>query len=134
MQYEAGFSALEAGEIDALGGDSVLLAGFAQPRGPENFQLIPDLPFTNYGIACMVPENNSTFLGLVNYSIAKFMDGYVTGNPDAVAIIDRWFGDDGVVPLGDERLAIAEAFFRFQLLNRAQVPPEGIDFDALGSN
>lgn len=132
--YNAGFDALEAGEIDALGGDSVLLAGVAQPRGPENFQLIPDLPFTNYGIACMVPENNSTFLGLVNYSIAKFMDGYVTGNPDAVAIIDRWFGGDGVVPLGDERLAIAEAFFRFQLLNRAQVPPDGIDFDALGSN
>jgi polar amino acid transport system substrate-binding protein len=132
--YDAGFDALESGEIDALGGDSILLAGFAQPRGSENYQLIPDAPITNFGVSCIVPENNSTFLGLVNYSIASFMDGYVTGEPTAVAIIDRWFGDNGVVPLGEERLAIAETFFRFQLLNRAQVPPEGIDFNALGGN
>jgi polar amino acid transport system substrate-binding protein len=130
--YDAGFDALESGEIDALGGDSILLAGFAQPRDPENYQLIPDLPITNFGVSCIVPENNSTFLGLVNYSIARFMDGYVTGNPDSVAIIDRWFGDDGVVPLGEERLATVEDFFRFQLLNRAQVPPDGIDFNAIG--
>jgi len=126
---DAGFEALAAGEIDALGGDGILLGGFAQPRGPENYQLIPDAPITNYGVSCIVPENNSTFLGLVNYSLAKFMDGYITGNPEAVAIIDRWFGDNGVVPLSDERLATIEAFFQFQLLNRAQVPPEGIDFN-----
>jgi polar amino acid transport system substrate-binding protein len=130
--YGAGFDALGSGAIDALAGDSILLAGFAQPRGPENYQLIPDLPITNFGVSCIVPENNSTFLGLVNYSIARFMDGYLTGDPDAVAIIDRWFGANGVVPLGDERLAIVEDYFRFQLLNRAQVPPEGIDFNALG--
>ena len=85
-----------------------------------------------YGGACMVPEQNSSFLNLVDYSIAKFMDRYVTDDPAAVATINRWIGPNGVVPLGSDAIDVLRQFFRFQLLTRAQVPPAGIDFRNLG--
>lgn len=130
--YEAGLDALEQGEVDALASDSVILAGYTQPRGADNYKLFPAEPLVRYGVACMVPQQNSAFLNLVDYSIARFMDRYVIDEPAAVATINRWFGPDGVVPLGTERLDILRDFFRFQLLTRAQVPPEGIDFSTLG--
>jgi polar amino acid transport system substrate-binding protein len=129
--FEAGLDALDQGTVEALVGDSVLLAGYTQPRDPANYKLIPEQALTHFGIACMVPEQNSSFLDLINYSITKFREGYVTEQPDAIAIVDRWFGDNGVVPLGSERLDLVRELFRFQLLQRAQIPPGGLDFRGL---
>jgi polar amino acid transport system substrate-binding protein len=128
----AAVTALNQGEVDAIAGDSVVLAGYIQPLGADNYKLLPQQPLVNYGVACMTPEQNSSFLNLVDYSIARFMDRYVTQDPTAVAMINRWFGPEGVVPLGSERLDLLRGFFQFQLLTRAQVPPTGIDFRTLG--
>ncbi|ERN40439.1 ABC-type amino acid transport/signal transduction system, periplasmic component [Rubidibacter lacunae KORDI 51-2] len=126
--YEAGMDALDSGEIDLLAGDSILLNGYTQPRGAENYTFFSNNPPIRYGVACMTDQDNSSFMNLVDYSIARFMDRYITGDPAAVAIVERWFGPEGVVPIGEDRLSLLDDFFRFQLLTRAQVPPDGIDF------
>ena len=47
----------------------------------------------------MVPENNSQFLDRVNYSLVRFMQGFLAGKSNYVAVFERWFGNQGVVPL-----------------------------------
>jgi polar amino acid transport system substrate-binding protein len=95
-----GYAALEKGTIDAFSSDSILLeAWLQQQKNPDTFAIVPDLPYSREGIACMVPENNSKFLDTVNYSLIKFMQGFVNGNKRNVAIFDRWFGPQGAVVL-----------------------------------
>ena len=43
----------------------------------------------------MVPENNSTFLNIANYSIAKMMEGYLTGNEQTTEMLNKWVGLKG---------------------------------------
>ena len=47
----------------------------------------------------MIPENNSQFMNTVNYSLIEFMQGLLDDKPEYVAIFDRWFGAQGVLPL-----------------------------------
>jgi polar amino acid transport system substrate-binding protein len=68
----------------------------------------------------MVPENNSTFLNLVNYSIAGLLQGYVSGEQEALNTVNQWIGEDGIVPLPEE---LVRTFFAMVLAQRAQVPP-----------
>jgi len=94
------FAALEQGKIDAFASDSILLEGWLQTaKNPDSFAIVPPRPYSREGIACMVPENNSKFLNSVNYSLVKFMQGFVNNNPKYVAIFDRWFGSQGAVYL-----------------------------------
>jgi polar amino acid transport system substrate-binding protein len=87
-----GFTALEQGKIDAFASDSILLEGWLQTaKNPDSFAIVPPRPYSQEGIACMVPENNSKFLNSVNYSLAKFMQGFINKDPKYVAIFDRWF-------------------------------------------
>ena len=116
---EDAFSALESGEVDAIAGDTVVLAGLAAQRGSGSYRIAPGTPFDRYGIACMVPENNSAFLNMINYSIAGLAQGYVSEEPQSVTLIDQWFGEDGIVPLPR---ALTKTFFESVLLQRAQVP------------
>ncbi len=118
---EEGFTALIEGEVDALAGDTIVLGGMAQRMGLNDYQLAPTEPYARYGIACMVPENNSTFLNLVNYALVGLMQGYVTGESQAVGMVDRWFGAEGVVPLPD---GLVRAFFETIIIQHAQIPPE----------
>ena len=93
-----GFAALEQGKIDAFASDSILLEGWLQTaKNQDSFAIVPPRPYSREGIACMVPENNSKFLDSVNYSLIKFMQGFVNNNPKYVAIFDRWFGSQGAV-------------------------------------
>jgi polar amino acid transport system substrate-binding protein len=117
---EAAFDALEAGQVDAIAGDTVVLAGLAARRGTTNYRIAPDVPLQRFGIACMVPENNSTFLNLVNYSIAGLLQGYVSGEQEALNTVNQWIGEDGIVPLPEE---LVRTFFAMVLAQRAQVPP-----------
>lgn len=109
-------AALQRGDVDAIAGDTIILAGEAVRNDPSNFALVPVEPYSRYGVACMVPENNSTFLDLVNYSLVRMMQGYVNGD---TASVDRWFGPEGVVELPAELL---RAFFQSVILGREQVP------------
>jgi polar amino acid transport system substrate-binding protein len=49
-----------------------------------------------------VPENNSQFLNTVNYTLVEFMQGLLDEKPEHVAIFDRWFGPQGVLPLTED--------------------------------
>jgi polar amino acid transport system substrate-binding protein len=98
-----GFAALEQGKIDAFASDSILLEGWLQTaKNKDSFAIVPPRPYSREGIACMVPENNSKFLNSVNYSLAKFMQGFVNNNPKYVAIFDRWFGSQGAIYLNQD--------------------------------
>ncbi|MEL6927299.1 MAG: amino acid ABC transporter substrate-binding protein [Cyanobacteria bacterium J06600_6] len=94
----AGFNALRNGEIDAFASDGILLESWLQNVGDrQKWQIVGD--FSREGIACMIPENNSQLMNTVNYSLIEFMQGLVEDKPEYVAIFDRWFGAQGVLPL-----------------------------------
>lgn len=119
---DAAFAALQAGEVPAIAGDSVVLGGLvAQQGGTDGFQLAPTLPYQRYGIACMVPQNNSTFLNMVDYAIAGLLQDYVSGDQQARTTVNRWIGPGGVVPLPQDLIT---EFFETVLIQRAQVPPQ----------
>lgn len=110
-------TALQQGNVDAVAGDTVVLAGELARNNPDDFALTPAEPYARYGIACMVPENNSSFLDLVNYSLVQMMQGYVNGEPSPVS---RWFGPEGIVDLPP---ALIRAFFQSIITTREQIPP-----------
>lgn len=118
---EEAFALLDAGKVDAIAGDTIILAGTAQRRGAEAYQLVPEEPYARFGVACMVPENNSTFLNLVNYSLVKLMQGYVAGEKPYVDMVNRWFGPEGIVPLPPD---LVRSFFETIIIERAQIPPD----------
>lgn len=118
---EQGFALLNEGKVDALAGDSIILGGTIQPLGANNYKLTPEEPYARFGMACMVPENNSAFLNLVNYSLVKLMQGYVNQEKPYVDMVNRWFGKDGVVPLPAELIS---SFFETIIVERAQIPPD----------
>lgn len=96
-----GFAALREGKIDAFASDGILLETWLQ-NAPDrkNWQVVGD--YSLEGIACMVPENNSQFLNTVNYTLVEFMQGFLDGQPEYVAIFDQWFGSQGVLPLTED--------------------------------
>ena len=97
----AGYQALEQGEIDAFASDGILLESWLQnTSNPEDFQIVGD--YSREGIACIVAENNSQFLNTVNYTLVKFMQGFLDNKPENVAIFDRWFGPKGILPLTND--------------------------------
>ena len=97
----AGYQALQQGEIDAFASDGILLESWLQnTSNPEDFQIVGD--YSREGIACMVAENNSQFLNTVNYTLVKFMQGFLDNKPEYVAIFDRWFGAKGILPLTND--------------------------------
>ncbi|HEY9645366.1 MAG TPA: extracellular substrate binding-like orphan protein GrrP [Chroococcidiopsis sp.] len=117
---EEGLAALNAGRVDALAGDSVVLGGMVQPLGADNYRLAPVEPYERFGLACMVPENNSSFLNQVNYALVGMMQRYVSGDSTTVAMVNRWFGADGIVPLPGD---LVQGFFETIIIQHAQVPP-----------
>ncbi|MBE9047227.1 amino acid ABC transporter substrate-binding protein [Pleurocapsales cyanobacterium LEGE 10410] len=95
---EAGYEALQQGKIDAFASDGILLESWLHSSpNPEDFQIVGD--YSREGIACMVAENNSQFLNIVNYSLIKFMQGFLDNKPEYVAMFERWFGPQGALPL-----------------------------------
>ncbi len=111
--------ALQQGTIDAIAGDTVIMAGNAVKDDPEAYQLVPVEPYARYGVACMIPENNSTFQNAVNQSIAKMIQGYVNGDEQYVSMVNQWIGPEGIVPIPEE---LIRGYFRTVLLGREQIP------------
>ncbi|GBE73191.1 extracellular solute-binding protein [Microcystis aeruginosa NIES-87] len=118
---EEAIEALKTGKIDAIAGDSISLAGTILRDNPKIYEIVPEEALANFGIACMVPENNSTFLDDVNYAIVKMMQDYITNDRATVSQIDRWFGSQGLVPIPPELL---KGFFAFKVIEHAQINPQ----------
>ena len=109
----AGLSALKQGKIDAFAWDGILLEGLRKRQSnPDAYAVVPDRPYTREGIACMMPEDSSKFRDIVDFSLVKFMQGYLQGAPQSVAIVNRWFGPQGVIPIDSEFL---QEFFRVMI-------------------
>ncbi|NJR56577.1 MAG: amino acid ABC transporter substrate-binding protein [Acaryochloris sp. CRU_2_0] len=94
-----GYKALQAAKIDAFADDGILLEAWLQ-RTPDaqKFEVVSTL-FSKEGIACMVPENNSTFLDSANYALVRFMQGFLRGKQPDVQIFNRSFGPQSILPL-----------------------------------
>ncbi len=94
----SGYQALLDGDIDAFASDGILLESWLNNYShPEKFTIVGD--YYREGIACMIAENNSQLLNIVNYSLVEFMHGFLNDRPEYVTIFERWFGPQGVLPL-----------------------------------
>ena len=119
---EAGISALRGGRIDALAGDTVLLANAALSRGFTRTSLVPAVALNRYAVGCAMPENNSTLRNLANLAIARMLQGYVDGVPRYRQLVNRWLGPTSSIGLPEEAISI---YFQSVLLNHEgiAVPP-----------
>ncbi len=118
-----GVAALKAGQVDALAGDSVILDGVRQQIATDDYKVVPQLPekpYARYGIACMVRDNNSSFLHIANYAIAKMMEGYLVGDQQSLDIVNKWFGPEGVIEIIDPNLV--KEFYENTIINHEQIP------------
>ncbi len=116
---EAGFEAVNSGSIDALASDMIALEGYRQTVSqPNSFMTSPEQPYNREGIACIVPENNSKFLDVVNYSIIRLMQGYLDGEESSVATINRWFGSQGIITIDPK---LIEDYFTEVINSREQI-------------
>jgi polar amino acid transport system substrate-binding protein len=100
----AAVTALQAGEVDGVIGDSIVLAGQVQSRGLQGLILTPELPYEVYGVSCLVPADASTYRHLVNLAIVRLLQGYLERDPQAVAAVDRWLGPGRGVGIPQARL------------------------------
>ncbi|MBD3883925.1 transporter substrate-binding domain-containing protein [Phormidium tenue FACHB-886] len=95
----AGLKALNAGQIDALASDGVLLEGLRQSLpNPDEFEIMPPQPLGTQVYGCALPDDPE-FRLLVNQTLLNFMQGVVNQNSQDVAIFETWFGEDGVAPV-----------------------------------
>ncbi|MCP9801180.1 extracellular substrate binding-like orphan protein GrrP [Synechococcus sp. RedBA-s] len=85
-------AALRGGSVDGVIGDSTLLAGLVAGGKDAALAQTPSDPYERYAVACLIPENDSAFRNLVNLAIARLLQGYLDGQPEAVSSIDRWVG------------------------------------------
>jgi len=115
---DAAVKALLAGKVDGVAGDSILLAASLRNTSAKGYGLVPDEAYSRYAVGCILPENNSTFRNLVNLAIAKLLQGYLNGDPTAVATVDRWVGPSGILGLPPE---VIRLYFQTVLLNHEQI-------------
>ncbi len=116
---DQGIDDLVAGKVDAVAGDSVVLAGNIQRVSETDYELVPKAPYVRYAVGCMMPENNSTFRNLVNLAIAKMLQGYVVGEAKYTDMVNKWLGPVGILEIPTE---IIKDYFRMVLLNYEQIP------------
>ena len=118
-----GATALKEGKIDALAGDVVILDGIRQELNPDGFEQFPPLtenPYARYGVACMVPNNNSTFLHIANRTIVKMMEGYIIQEPKYREMVNKWVGKEGISSIVSED--DIRRFYQNTIINHEQIP------------
>lgn len=121
--FDEGATALKEGKIDALAGDTMMLDGLRQQINPNGFEQYPPLsenPYARFGVGCIVPQNNSAFLNIANFTIAKMMEGYLVNNPEMTTLVNKWVGDNGVVSIVSPELL--KNFFQNTMNNHEQIP------------
>ncbi|MBR8831165.1 MAG: Glutamate/aspartate import solute-binding protein [Chroococcopsis gigantea SAG 12.99] len=100
-----GLQKLSAGEIDGFASDGITLEGLRKTaKNPGEFKVVPDFPYAYEAYACTLPQDQSQWRDLVNYSLVQFMEGIVTDNQKSVDIYDKWFGETGAVPYSRETI------------------------------
>jgi polar amino acid transport system substrate-binding protein len=117
-----GYQFLQAGKIDAFADDGILLEAWLQKNSNlQKFKIIGPL-LSKEGIACMVPENNSTFLDAANYSLVRFMQGFLRKKSAYVQIFDRWFGAQSVLPLSRDLRELVIDNMRLVIDTKQEIP------------
>lgn len=101
---QEGVAALEARRIDGMVGDSTLMAGLVHRRPGGPWALTPEVPYERYAVACLLPENDSSFRNLVNLAIARLLTDYLDGKPATVAEVNTWVGPGSALNLPPERI------------------------------
>nr|WP_299492176.1 amino acid ABC transporter substrate-binding protein [Acaryochloris sp. IP29b_bin.137] len=120
-----GYDALQDGTVDAFAADGILLDAWLQSvNNPSEFNIIGY--FSKEGIACMVPENNSQFMDQVNYSLVRFMQGYLQGKEPYVGMFDRWFGDQAKVPLTQDLRALVLEAMQLVVDFKEEIPEQDL--------
>ena len=102
----AAVSALVAGKVDGVIGDSLLLRLLAQQQNATNLVLTPEQSYQHYAISCVVPQNDSAFRDVVNLAIARLLQSYLDGVAEAVALVHRWVGPGTAVNASPETIRI----------------------------
>lgn len=118
-----GATALKEGKIDALAGDVVILDGIRQELNPDGFEQFPaftENSYARYGVACMVPNNNSTFLHIANRTIVKMMEGYIIQEPKYTEMVNKWVGKEGISSIISED--DIRRFYQNTIINHEQIP------------
>jgi polar amino acid transport system substrate-binding protein len=117
---QEGVAALKAGTVEGVIGDTVVLAGLVRQQSLTGLALTPDFPFEAYAISCVMAPNDSAFRDLVNLTIARLLQGYLDGQPDAVAAVNRWLGPASAVGLPEQAI---RAGFEAVLLGVESIRP-----------
>lgn len=115
---QAATDAFLAGKVKGVLGDSVLIANLVPPAKAANAALVPNQGFVRYGVGCITPQNNSTFRNLVNLAIARLQQAYLNGDPQATAMVNRWYGPGSAMGLPPE---LIKAFFESVLISHEQI-------------
>ena len=116
----AGVAALNAGQIDALASDGILLEGLLQSLpNPAEFEIMPPQPLNTSTYGCALPQNDPALRSLVNQTLLGFVQGVLNQNSPDVAIFDTWFGENGVTPI--DRTQVLN-FFRQMVTSHEQSP------------
>ncbi len=119
---------LESGDLDGFAFDGLLLEATRRAQDEENqYKVVPpfdQLPYGRQNYACMVPENNSTFLNYANLAIGQFMMGVLIEDEDYTEILERWFGEEGEFPVDTE---LFRQYFRVAIGLREQINLESAE-------
>jgi polar amino acid transport system substrate-binding protein len=102
----AAVTALVAGKVDGVIGDSLLLRNLARSQNATNLVLTPEQSYQHYAVSCVVRQDDSAFRDVVNLSIAGLMQAYLDGVVEAVALVHRWVGPDSAVAVPPETIRI----------------------------
>lgn len=117
---QAAVAALKANTVEGVVGDTIVLAGLVRQQGLQGLALSPDFPYEAYGVSCVMAENDSAFRNVVNLAIARLLLGYLDGQPDTVAAVNRWLGPASAVGLKE---ATIRASFEAALLGVESIRP-----------
>jgi polar amino acid transport system substrate-binding protein len=117
-----GYRFLREGKIDAFADDGILLEAWLQrTANAQKYKIVSTL-FSKEGIACMVPENNSTFLDNANYALIRFMQGFLKQKQPYVQIFDRWFGSQSALPLSRDLRDLVIDNMRLVIDTKQEIP------------
>jgi len=120
---DSGYRALKAGEIDAFADDGVLLYSWLQRQPqPAPFKVAQDA-YSKEGIACMVPQNDSSFQRIVDMALIRYMQGFIAGRPKETAIFDQWFGPNSAAPLTQDLRDLSIETMQLMVDLKEEVPP-----------
>ncbi len=116
-----GFAKLQQGVIDGYAGDGILLEALKKSApNPTEWDIIPNDELVHLeAYACVLPQDDSHWRDLVNYSILRVIQGYIIEDPEFSKMFAGWFGDQGVIPYPK---AILEEYFQGILDSKERIP------------